>query len=54
VIRRALVHYREHLSGPSSEVQQRRVRSLARLRKLFEGHDAAAEIRRLKREDEHF
>ena len=51
VIRRALVHYREHVLGTPVAVRRRRVAALARLTQLFEGHDASAEIRRLKRED---
>ena len=53
-IRRAVLAHRNTVLGVSEEVRQRRVDALERLIRLFEGHDAEAEIRRLKAEDERF
>jgi len=53
-IRRALVHYREHVLGAAPETRRRRKRTLERLGRLFEGHDAAGEVERLKEEDAFF
>lgn len=50
-IRRAVVRHRDAVLGvPASSVKQRQ-QVLARLFDLFEGHDAAAEVQRLKAED---
>lgn len=53
-IRRAVVRQRDAVVGVSSERRKERVQALERLIDLFEGHDAEAEIRRLKREDAGF
>lgn len=53
-VRRAVISHRNAVFGVSSELQNRRVETLHRLFELFEGHDAEAEIRRLKSEDEGF
>jgi hypothetical protein len=54
VIRRALLHYQEDVLGTGSQERQRRVAAAQRLFHLFEGGDAEAEVRRLKKEDEFF
>lgn len=54
VLRRALVHFSDHVLGVASERRRRRRRALDRLSVLFEGNDAAAEVARLKDEDEFF
>ena len=54
VIRRALVRYQEELLGSESTKRRRRVAAANRLFVLAEGHDAEAEVRRLKREDPFF
>jgi len=48
VVRRALVHYGDHVLGTSAEQRKRRSRALERLENLFGGHDAHDEIKRLK------
>ena len=53
-IRRAVVREREALLGPSAKSKGERRKLLAKLFDLFEGNDPAAEIRRLKAEDEGF
>ena len=53
-IRRALVHYRDHVAGVPVHARRRRVAALEQLTRLFRGHDAAAEVRRIKQEDRHF
>jgi len=50
-VRRALVHYRNQVMGVPAEERKRRTAALRKLVSLFEGHDAPAEIRRLKEED---
>ena len=53
-IRRAVIRHRDAVYGvPASSRQQRR-QALKRLFELFEGHDAAEEVRRLKAEDHGF
>jgi hypothetical protein len=54
VVRRALVHYSDHVMGVSAERRRRRRKALERLTALFDRHDAAAEDQRLKEEDEFF
>jgi len=54
VVRRALAHYRSHLLGSPAAARRRRRAVLERLFILFDGNDAEAEIRRLKREDLHW
>ena len=51
-IRRAVLAHRNTVFGVSEEVRLRRVEALERLITLFDGHDAEAEIRQLKSEDE--
>jgi hypothetical protein len=53
-VRRALVHYRDEVLGVDAEARRRRVAALDRLFVLFEGHDAAGEVRQLKEQDEHW
>ncbi len=50
-IRRAVVDYRDHLAGASPELRAQRKRAVKKLVALFDGHDATAELRRLKSED---
>ena len=40
--------------GVSKEVRRKRVKALERLFEMFEANDAAAEVRRLKIEDQGF
>lgn len=53
-IRRAVLRHRDETLGIPEERRQRRVNVLNRLFDLFEGHDAAEEIARLKDQDEGF
>ncbi|MBI4864854.1 MAG: ribbon-helix-helix protein, CopG family [Candidatus Riflebacteria bacterium] len=53
-IRRAILRFRDLTSGVPLRVRKERGRTLERLAELFEGHDAAEEIARLKKEDEGF
>jgi hypothetical protein len=53
-IRRAILRHRDTLLGVSAEVRAERVRALARMVELFDGHDAEAEVARIKREDDGF
>ncbi|MCG8458528.1 MAG: hypothetical protein MI919_19800 [Holophagales bacterium] len=53
-VRRAVVRHRDSVLGVTSELRRNRVAALEKLIDLFEGHDAEAEIRRLKAEDEGF
>jgi hypothetical protein len=53
-IRRSVVRQRDAELGLPPERRRRRVAALKRLYDLFEGNDAAAEIRRRKAEDEGF
>jgi hypothetical protein len=53
-IRRSVLAHRNTVFGVSEEVRQRRLEALERLIELFDGHDADAEIRQLKIEDEFF
>lgn len=50
-MRLALVNYRDQVVGVTPEFRDQRVGDLNRLFDLFEGHDAEAEVRRLKQED---
>ncbi len=52
VIRRALVHYRDHIVGAPSAARLRRRRALEQATEVFAGVDADAEVARMKREDE--
>ena len=53
-VRRALIHYRDEVLGVPAEARRRRTAALDRLFILFEGHDAADEVRRLKEQDRHW
>ena len=53
-IRRAVLRHRDAVLGMPDARREQRVRTLGRLFELFEGHDAADEIRRLKEQDEGF
>jgi hypothetical protein len=53
-IRRAVIGYRDGLAGTSPGRRERRTRVLKDLVRLFDGHDAEDEVRRLKREDPGF
>ena len=53
-IRRAVLGHRDSVLGIPPERRAERVQLLHRLFELFEGHDAAEEIRRLKEQDEGF
>ncbi len=53
-VRRSLLGHRDAVLGVPPERCAERVRLLHRLFELFEGHDAAEEVRRLKEQDEGF
>ena len=53
-IRRSLISQRDSVVGMPKAARQQRVRTLKRLFELFEGVDAAEEVRRLKLEDRGF
>jgi hypothetical protein len=53
-IRRAVIRQRDATLGVHRATRARRRQALVRLIDLFAGHDAAAEVRRLKAEDEGF
>ena len=53
-IRRSLIAQRDSVAGVPKSVRQQRVKTLKRLFEIFEGHDAAEEVQRLKREDQGF
>lgn len=53
-IRRSLIAQRDVLAGVPKEIRQRRVRTLKQLFEMFEGNNAAEEVRRLKMEDQGF
>jgi hypothetical protein len=53
-IRRAILAFRDQLSGVDAPARQRRVRAFKRAAALFEGNDAAAEVAELKRQDAFF
>lgn len=53
-IRRAVIHHRDAVYGVPAKSRQQRKQALKRLFELFEGHDAAEEVRRLKSEDQGF
>lgn len=52
-IRRAVIAQRNSEVGVSEEFRRQRVQVLEKLIELFDGHDAEAEIRRIKEEDEY-
>jgi hypothetical protein len=53
-MRRALIHQRDAELGVPRERRHERTRALRRLFMLFADNDPAAEVRRLKAEDEGF
>lgn len=53
-IRRAVLRHRDTVLGLPQPRREERARTLERLFHLFEGHDAAGEVRRLKEQDEGF
>ena len=53
-IRRAVLRHRDAVIGIPPARRAERVRILERLFDLFEGHDPADEVRRLKEQDEGF
>ena len=53
-IRRSLVRQRDVELGVPPERRRKRVAALKKLYDLFEGNDPAAEVRRLKAEDDGF
>jgi hypothetical protein len=53
-IRRSVIGQRDAVLGLPRAARDERRRALRRLFGLFRGHDAAAELRRLKTEDEGF
>lgn len=53
-IRRSLIAQRDSVAGLSKRSREQRVRVLKRLFEIFEGNDAAEEVRRLKSEDQGF
>lgn len=53
-IRRSLIAQRDSLAGVPKRTRQQRGRILNHLFELFEGNDAAEEVRRLKTEDQGF
>lgn len=53
-IRRAVLRHRDAVVGIPPARRAERVRTLERLFELFQGHDPADEVRRLKEQDEGF
>jgi len=53
-IRRAVLRHRDSVLGVPPERRAERVQLLHQLFGLFEGHDAAQEVRRLKEQDDGF
>jgi hypothetical protein len=53
-IRRSVIRQRDAEAGPPAGRRRQRVLALKRLFALFEGNDPAAEVRRLKAQDEGF
>lgn len=53
-IRRSLIAQRDSVAGVSRQLRQQRLKSLKRLFDIFDGNDAAEEVRRLKSEDAGF
>ncbi len=51
-IRRAILHFRDRSAGVSPERRRARTEALRRLFELTDGGDPAAEVARLKAEDE--
>lgn len=53
-IRRSLIAQRDTVAGVSKQIRQQRVKALKRLFEIFDGNDAAEEVRRLKSDDAGF
>lgn len=53
-IRRAILRHRQAVLGVPDEQRAEKIKILDRLFELFDGHDAADEVRRLKEQDEGF
>jgi len=53
-IRRSLIAQRDSIAGVPKRARQQRVKILKHLFEIFEGNDAADEVRRLKIEDRGF
>jgi hypothetical protein len=53
-IRRAVIRHRDAVYGVPAASRQQRKQALKRLFELFDGHDAAEEVRRLKSEGRGF
>ena len=53
-IRRSLIAQRDSVAGVTKRIRQERVKALKHLFEIFEGNDAAEEVRRLKSEDQGF
>ena len=53
-IRQAVLAYRDQVTGAPAAQTDMRLRTLEHLFELFEGHDPAEEVSRLKGEDEGF
>ena len=53
-IRRAVLRHRDAVVGIPPARRAERIRTLERLFELFQGHDPADEVRRLKEQDEGF
>ena len=51
---RSVIAQRDALAGVPKEIRQRRVKTLKQLFEMFEGNNAAEEVRRLKMEDQGF
>jgi hypothetical protein len=54
VMRRALIHFEEHVCGVTAAEIARRRQEFSKLMELMDGTDAESEVRRLKKEDEFF
>jgi hypothetical protein len=53
-IRRSVIAQRDAVAGVTKRTRQQRLRTLKRLFEIFDGNDAADEVRRLKMEDQGF
>lgn len=51
VMRLALIRFRDEMVGVTPDFRDQRMSDLERLFEMFDGHDAAAEVARLKAED---
>ncbi len=53
-IRRSLIAQRDAVAGVTKRTRQQRLKTLKLLFEIFEGNDAAEEVRRLKMENQGF